>query len=49
MSDMLYNLTYNSQTAREEIEKLRDDAISTMKSLGDDSISGSTAVDIFSL
>lgn len=47
LSNMLYNLTYNTETARQEIESLRQDAISAMKSLGDDSISGSAAIDVF--
>ena len=47
INNTFYNLTYNTQTARDELRKLREDAVAAMASLGDDSIAGSAAVDIF--
>lgn len=48
LSNTFYNLTYNTQTAKEEILQLRNTAAEAMKSLGDDSIVGSTSLDVFS-
>jgi TP901 family phage tail tape measure protein len=47
LENMFYNLTYSTEAARGELRKLRDDAVSAMKSLGDDSIAGSASIDIF--
>lgn len=48
LSNTFYNLTYNTQTTKEEILQLRNTAAEAMKSLGDDSIVGSTSLDVFS-
>lgn len=47
LENMFYNLTYNTEAARGELRKLRDDAVAAMKSLGDDSIAGSASIDVF--
>lgn len=47
MNDTFYNLTYNTETAKQEILDLRQSAIDAMQTLGDDSIAGSATLDVF--
>ena len=47
MNDTFYNLTYNTETAKQEILDLRQSAIDAMQTLGDDSIAGTATLDVF--
>ena len=47
LSNTFYNLTYNTEHAKEEIVALRNSAVEAMKSLGDGSVTGSAAIDVF--